>query len=1028
MAFDEQGQAANYEDKVRICQRSYNLLRTKLNFNPQDVIFDCNVLTIATGLPEHNSYGLDFISAVAEIKRTCPCVSFSGGLSNLSFSFRGLNTLRDAMHSVFLYHAVPKGLNMSIVNPGALPRYEDIEPNCRALCEEVILNKSADGKHVERFLEFAEKVKNPPPAPVAVPAPVMKIEKSTAAQQKEALRSLKDTVTCTADHIAPDEGAGLRDICRLQGDVDVAAMAKTIAAGGTCTPDEVAKYLSGEMHKRVVFLDGGMGTRIQAEKLEEEDYRGDRFKDFSAIDNKGVAVSLKGNNDLLVFSKPTLIDHIHREYLRAGSDIIETNTFNGTSISQGEYKMEEVVYELNKIAAQLAKSATSAVTKEDMSRPRFVAGAIGPTSRTLSVSPSVEDCSFRNVTWDELVESYVEQTRGLVDGGVDLLMIETIFDTQNAKAAIYAVDEYFLRSGKPRLPLMISATIVDQSGRTLSGQTIEAFFVSISHAKPLTVGINCALGAGLMKPFYEKLSDICPGWCHVYPNAGLPNAMGGYDETPETFGENLFDYAKDGLLNCVGGCCGTFPSHIAGLKKAVEVCAPRKLPELQKNPRMQLSGLEPLCLNPESGFQLLGERCNLMGSLKFKKLVEGYKWDEAMEVCKAQCDKGADVLDFNFDTNLIDGKMAMGKFMRMCVTEPGVAKLPFMIDSSKWDVIEEGLKWVQGKSIVNSISLKVGEEEFLRQAKLVQRYGASVVIMAFDEQGQAATYEDKVRICQRSYRLLREEIDFNPQDIIFDCNVLTIATGLPEHNSYGVDFINAVAEIKRTCPCVNFSGGLSNLSFSFRGLNQVRDAMHSIMLYHGIPKGLNFSIVNPGSLPRYEDIDETSRKLMEEVIMNKSADGNHVERMLKFAQDVKEAKDKPAGGDQKKENKEAWRSFNVTKRLEHALVNGIDKYVVEDTEEARVSYDRPLEVIEGPLMGGMNVVGDLFGAGKMFLPQVIKSARVMKKAVAYLLPFMEEEKVKAAEARKAAGLAAIEEKGKGVVVMATVKGDVHDIG
>merc|ERR1719265_531343 len=421
----------------------------------------------------------------------------------------------------------------------------------------------------------------------------------------------------------------------------------------------------------------------------------------------------------------------------------------------------------------------------------------------------------------------------------------------------------------------------------LSGQTIEAFFVSISHAKPLTVGINCALGAGLMKQFYQKLSDICPGWCHVYPNAGLPNAMGGYDETPETFGQNLYDYAKDGLLNCVGGCCGTFPEHIAALKEKVQSFAPRKLPELPERPYMQLSGLEPLLLGPDSGFQLLGERCNLMGSLKFKKLVEGYKWDEAMEVCKAQTEKGGDILDFNFDTDLIDGKTAMGKFMRMCVTEPSVAKLPFMLDSSKWEVVEEGLKCVQGKSIVNSISLKPGEEEFLRQAKLVQRYGAVVVIMAFDEQGQAATYEDKVRICQRSYKLLREELDFNPQDIIFDCNVLTIATGLPEHNSYGLDFINAVAEIKRTCPCISFSGGLSNLSFSFRGLNSVRDAMHSVFLYHAIPKGLNMSIVNPGGLPRYEDIDAKTRKLCEEVILNKSADGNHVERFLEFAERVK---------------------------------------------------------------------------------------------------------------------------------------------
>merc|ERR1719265_1650967 len=554
----------------------------------------------------------------------------------------------------------------------------------------------------------------------------------------------------------------------------------------------------------------------------------------------------------------------------------------------------------------------------------------------------------------------------------------------------------------------------------LSGQTIEAFFVSISHAKPLTVGINCALGAGLMKQFYQKLSDICPGWCHVYPNAGLPNAMGGYDETPETFGQNLYDYAKDGLLNCVGGCCGTFPEHIAALKEKVQSFAPRKLPELPERPYMQLSGLEPLLLGPDSGFQLLGERCNLMGSLKFKKLVEGYKWDEAMEVCKAQTEKGGDILDFNFDSDLIDGKSAMGKFMRLCVTEPSVAKLPFMLDSSKWEVVEEGLKWVQGKSIVNSISLKPGEEEFLRQAKLVQRYGAVVVIMAFDEQGQAATYEDKVRICQRSYKLLREKLDFNPQDIIFDCNVLTIATGLPEHNSYGIDFINAVAEIKRTCPCVSFSGGLSNLSFSFRGLNSVRDAMHTVFLYHAIPQGLNMSIVNPGGLPRYEDIDENTRKLCEEVILNKSKDGKHVERFLEFAESAKNPPKTAAAAGGEGASKDAWRNGTYTERLQHALINGIDKFIEQDTEEARADLPKPLNVIEGPLMGGMAIIGDLFGAGKMFLPQVIKSARVMKKAVAYLVPFMEEEK-------RAAAIAAGEDpdqpKWNGTVVMATVKGD-----
>mmetsp|Transcript_69181 Transcript_69181/g.156889 ORF Transcript_69181/g.156889 Transcript_69181/m.156889 type:complete len:1274 (+) Transcript_69181:67-3888(+) len=800
-----------------------------------------------------------------------------------------------------------------------------------------------------------------------------------------------------------------------------------IIKGETPKPSEVVKYFNNELKNRICFLDGGMGTRIQAEHLEEADYRGDRFKDWNAIDVNGVPVSLKGNNDLLILSKPQMIIDIHKEYFLGGSDICETNTFNGTTISQGEYKMQDVVYEVNKVGAELAKKAAAEVTKQEPNKPRFVAGAVGPTSRTLSVSPSVEDPSFRNVTWDELVAAYVDQIRGLVDGGVDLLMIETIFDTQNAKAAIFAVDEYFDQTKKERLPVMISATIVDNSGRTLSGQTIEAFFISIKHAKAFTVGINCALGAAQMKHFYKSLVDLNPGWCHVYPNAGLPNAMGGYDEDPEIFSTNIFDYAKDGLLNFVGGCCGTFPSHIAAVAKKVKDCAPRKLPELQKFPSMQLSGLEPCILGPDSGFQFVGERCNLMGSAKFKKLVDAYKWDEAMEVCLAQCEKKADVLDFNFDSDLIDGKSAMGKFMRLCVTEPNVARLPFMIDSSKWPVIEEGLKCVQGKSIVNSISLKVGEEEFLRQAKLVQRYGAAVVIMAFDEQGQAATFEDKVRICQRSYKLLRSKLDFNPEDIIFDCNVLTIATGLPEHNAYGLDFINAVSEIKRTCPCVSFSGGLSNLSFSFRGLNSLRDAMHTVFLYHAVPKGLNMSIVNPGSLPRYTDIDANTRKLCEEVILNNSADGKHVERFLEFAENVKKPAPAAAaaGGAAGPAAKDAWRNGTYTERLHHGLIHGIDKFIDGDVEEARADLQVPLKVIEGPLMQGMGIIGDLFGAGKMFLPQVIKSARVMKKAVGYLTPFMEEEK-------RAAALASGEDpdqpKYNGVVLMATVKGDVHDIG
>ncbi|CAJ1435241.1 unnamed protein product, partial [Effrenium voratum] len=1022
MAFDEKGQAATFEDKIRICQRSYKLLREKLDFPPEDIIFDCNVLTIATGLPEHNSYGIDFINAVAEIKRTCPCVSFSGGLSNLSFSFRGLNSLRDAMHSVFLHHAVPKGLNMSIVNPGGLPRYEDIDPKTRKLTEEVILNKSEDGNHVERFLDYAEQVKNPPAAAPA--APTLKIQKSTPEQQVEFLRSLKETVSCEAEHILPKKGCARVDPCRVQGPAETQKVAQKIIEGKTPTPTEVVNYFNNELKKRICFLDGGMGTRIQAEQLEEADYRGDRFKDFAEKDANGIPVSLKGNNDLLIFSKPDMIKDIHKEYFMAGSDICETNTFNGTTVSQGEYKMQAVVHEMNKKGAELAKKAAAEVTKQEPHKPRFVAGAVGPTSRTLSVSPSVEDPSFRNVTWDELVTTYKEQVSGLVDGGVDLLMIETVFDTQNCKAAIYAVDEYFRETKKEKLPVMLSATIVDNSGRTLSGQTIEAFYISVKHANPFTVGINCALGAAQMKGFYNKLAEMNSGWCHVYPNAGLPNAMGGYDEDPEIFSTNILDYAKDGILNFVGGCCGTFPSHIAAVCKKVKDCPVRKLPELPKYPTMVLSGLEPREVNKDTGFQWVGERCNLMGSAKFKKLVDAYKWDEALEVCVAQCEKKSDILDFNFDSDLIDGQSAMSKFMKLCVTEPTIARLPFMIDSSKWPVVEEGLKCVQGKCIVNSISLKPGEEEFLKHADACMRYGAAVVIMAFDEKGQAATFEDKIRICQRSYRVLRENLDFPPEDIIFDCNVLTIATGLPEHNGYAIDFINAVAEIKRTCPCVSFSGGLSNLSFSFRGLNSLRDAMHSIFLYHAVPKGLNMSIVNPGALPRYEDIDAHTRKLTEEVILNKSADGKHVERFLEYAEEVKKpAATGPAAGPAA--SKDAWREGTYVERLHHGLIQGIDKFIEQDTEEARAALNVPLHVIEGPLMQGMGIIGDLFGAGKMFLPQVIKSARVMKKAVAYLTPYMEEEKRLAA---LQAGEDPDQPKYNGVVLMATVKGDVHDIG
>eukprot|EP00398_MALV-I-01_sp_L67-1_P000538 gene538-38_t len=1026
MAFDEQGQAAGYEDKVRICERSYKLLREQLDFPPEDIIFDCNVLTIATGLEEHNNYGLDFVRAVEKLRSTCPWSSFSGGLSNLSFSFRGLNSLRDAMHSVFLYHAIPLGLNMAIVNPGGLPPPVELDPKLRRLLTEVILNQSADGDHVERVLKYAQDVKegkiggdtsNP-----------LQIKKSTPSQQKEFLANLKiKPVPVESEYtVKPLPGKARVLPWEINDCFEVEDISNLIINCETPAPNIVHSYFNQMLRDRIMFLDGGMGTRIQAEKLEEEDYRGELFKDFDKKDSKGLPIYLKGNNDLLCLTRPELMRDIHMEYLRAGSDIIETNTFNATPVSMNEYGLPETVHDINVAAAKLAKEACAQVTKENPNKPRFVAGAIGPTSRTLSVSPSVEDPSYRNVTWDELVEGYMQQIKGLVEGGVDILMIETIFDTQNAKAAIYAVDEFFETTGKERLPLMISGTITDASGRTLSGQTIEAFLISISHARPMTVGVNCALGAMQMKPFYKKLCEHHPGWVHVYPNAGLPNAMGGYDETPHDFADHQHDYAESGMLNIVGGCCGTFPTHINQVFDTVSIMAPRPLPNVtEKDKFMKLSGLEPAYFNSEHGFVHVGERCNLMGSMKFKKLIEGNQFDEALVICRAQAGSCADVLDFNFDSDLINGQQAMGKFLRLCVTEPDIARLPFMIDSSKWNVVEEGLKTVQGKCIVNSISLKVGEELFLEQAKTCLRYGAAVVVMAFDEQGQAATLADKIRICERSYRLLREQLDFPPEDVIFDCNVLTIATGLSEHDNYAIDFIKAVELLKRTCPYASFSGGLSNLSFSFRGLTSLRDVMHSVLLYHAIPLGLNMAIVNPGSLPVYDDLDKKVRTLVEEVIFNKSSDGNHVERMLKFAEKVREAKSKKPDQKESGKKQEAWRDDSVANRLAHGLVKGIDTYIIEDTEEARTQFDRPLHVIEGPLMSGMGIVGDLFGSGKMFLPQVIKSARVMKKAVAHLIPFMQEEKRLAA---LASGSDPDQPSWNGTVVLATVKGDVHDIG
>merc|ERR1719443_2819695 len=761
-----------------------------------------------------------------------------------------------------------------------------------------------------------------------------------------------------------------------------------------------------------------MGTRIQAEKLTEEQYRGKRFETHK------LEKSLKGNNDLLNLTMPDLITDIHAEYLDAGSDMIETNTFNCTKPSMEDYDCTDIVYELNHTAAKLAKAACARVTKKDMTTPRFTCGAIGPTSRTLSVSPSVEDPSFRATTFDELKDAYKEQIAGLIDGGSDIILVETIFDSMNSKAAVFAFHKYFRDTGKEPCPLMISVTITDNSGRNLSGQTVEAFYQSIAHAKPFSVGINCALGATVMLPFYDALHRVNQTWCSIYANAGLPNAFGGYDETPEIFANNMMPYAERQNLNIVGGCCGTFPSHIAAVKKALGNATPRVPPVLE--PKLRLSGLEPF-EQINGNFTNIGERCNLLGSRKFKRLIEQNKWDDALEIAREQVENGAQVLDFNFDTDLLDGVSAMGKFMRLCVTDPLISKVPFVIDSSKWDVIEEGLKWVQGKSIVNSTSLKNGEERFLKEAKCCMKHGAALVCMAFDEEGQAVTREDKVRISLRAYNLLKG-IGFNLNDIIFDVNVLTIATGLPEHNGYGLDFILAVEDLHKACPEVSFSGGLSNLSFSFRGLDELREAMHSCMLYLAIPRGLNMSIVNAGMLPVFDDIPKEMRDLCCEVIMNSSPNNDHVERILAMAEEMAEKKkaEKAAGGGAAKvEEVAAWRNLSVQERITHALVKGIDKHIVDDCKEVQDAGEKPLNIIEGPLMNGMNVVGDLFGSGKMFLPQVIKSARVMKKAVAYLTPFMEEEK-------KAAILAAGGDPNQptyaGKVLLATVKGDVHDIG
>ncbi len=752
--------------------------------------------------------------------------------------------------------------------------------------------------------------------------------------------------------------------------------------------------------ERIVFLDGAMGTMIQQHKLEEKD-----FRDASLDSVKG---DLKGNNDLLSITRPDIIEQIHRDFFEAGADIVETNTFSGTFIAQADYGLQDRVRDINIESARLARKVADEIA-EKQNRPTFVAGALGPTNRTCSMSPDVNRPEYRATSYDELYQAYYEQTEALVEGGVDLLLPETVFDTLNLKACLHAIAD-FQETQEAKIPVIVSVTITDQSGRTLSGQTVEACWNSIRHAKPLCVGLNCALGADLMHPFLQELSRVAECYVHVYPNAGLPNPLSetGYDETPEHTGNAVGGFAEEGLVNMVGGCCGTTPEHIRKVVEEVSQHAPRKVPGLKAMTR--LSGLEAYSIADEHSFVMVGERSNVTGSPRFKKLIKNDDWDGALAIAEQQVENGANIIDVNFDEGLLDSEACMTKFLNLVAAEPAIARVPIMIDSSKWSVIEAGLKCAQGKCIVNSISLKEGEDKFLEQAKLCQRYGAAIVVMAFDEKGQAATKTDKVRICKRAYDLLVERLDFDPRDIIFDPNILTVATGMAEHDNYAVDFIEAVREIKQVCPGARTSGGVSNISFSFRGNNPVREAMHSAFLYHAIAAGLDMGIVNAGMLEVYEEIEPELLKKVEDVLLNRHPEAT--EALITFAETVK-ASDKQTDDSAKL----AWREGTVEERLAHALVKGIVDYIEDDTEEARQQLGRPLEVIEGPLMDGMKIVGDLFGSGKMFLPQVVKSARVMKRAVAYLTPFMEEEKKNNPNTRA-----------QGKFLIATVKGDVHDIG
>jgi 5-methyltetrahydrofolate--homocysteine methyltransferase len=999
MAFDEEGQAATCAEKVRICTRAYRILVEEVGFNPQDIIFDPNILTVGTGLAEHNNYAVDFIRATSEIKRLCPGAKVSGGVSNIAFSFRGNEPVRRAFHSAFLHHACKAGMDMGIVNAKQVQDdvYEKIDKELLEFVEDVLLNRRDDA--TERMMEFAATLD-----PKSTPTNPKRLNAGPV------LPSKVNPIPEGFDPLAPPTSPEPVPSYTSSNDV----LEKSAAFG----------QLDSLMKERILFIDGAMGTQIQKWKLEESDFRGDRYTDHSD--------ELKGNNDLLVITRPDVVESIHNAFLEAGADIIETNTFNGTTISQADYALDqkEEVDLINTTAARLAKKCTAAYMAANPGSLKFVAGAIGPTNKTLSVSPSVENPALRGITFDEVAQAYYEQAVALYEGGVDLFLVETIFDTGNARAALYALDRFFEEKGV-RIPVFVSGTIVDNSGRTLSGQTNEAFWNSVSHAKPFAVGLNCALGAKDMKQYIANLSRCADCYVFCYPNAGLPNAMGGYDQGGPEMAEDVRPFCEEGLVNAIGGCCGTGPEHIAAIKAMADSYSPREKHGVDDV--MRLSGLEPLNYVPDesnmrSTFLMIGERCNVAGSRIYKKAIVDGDYDKAAGIAVSQVNQGADILDINMDDGLIEGVPAMTRFVNLLVSDPEVSRVPFMIDSSKFHIVEAGIKCCQGKCIVNSISLKEGEDKFREQASEIRRHGAAVVVMAFDEEGQAATCAEKVRICTRAYRILVEEVGFNPQDIIFDPNILTVGTGLAEHNNYAVDFIRATSEIKRLCPGAKVSGGVSNIAFSFRGNEPVRRAFHSAFLHHACKAGMDMGIVNAKQVQDdvYEKIDKELLELVEDVLLNRCE--NATERMLEYAgtldpkstpTNVRRKGDTDSGPSDKKAG-EAWRELPVEKRIEHALIKGIDTHVVADTEEARVSgrYPEPLNVIEGPLMDGMNVVGDLFGAGKMFLPQVIKSARVMKKAVGHLIPYIEEAKKKSGNMSDNAG----------VVIMATVKGDVHDIG